>query len=419
VAALLALALLATVLVLRPAVRVGSPAPALGRQPAAAAPADPLVEVPRLLAKRAKAVLARDRAAFLATVDRRRRTFYRSQATLFARMRTVPFAAFSYRLSDPRNFAGARLKRRYGTEHVFLPQVQARYRFRGHDARPVSTRYYYTFVLTPSGWRIANQGEVRRGRADVEIWDSGPVKTLRSARTMVVFHQGSETLARRLLRAAERAYGQVAAVWRSPWERKAVILVPRDEAEGERLVGRDLSRVAALVQAQSESGPTERMLGNRLVVNSSKLARYDDLNLQLVVTHELTHVATYTLGDGVPLYLVEGLAEYVALRPLGLSLALSRPALAAQVRSGRFAGTLPTEGELLGRDTPAAYDTASSFCQWVADVSGEAKLLALYRTFAGPSRPTTAELDRGFRRILGISRRTAERRWAAWVSARL
>jgi hypothetical protein len=414
VAALLAVALVASVLVLRPSPQVGSASRALAGNPAGGAPADPQVEAERLLARRAKAVLGNNRAAFLATVDKRRKRWYRAQATLFARMRTVPFSALAYRVIDPRNRAGSRVTRRYAPDRVYLPEVEARYRFKGQDRRPVLGRVFYTFVQTSSGWRIANQGEA--GRQDVEIWDSGPVRTLRSARSLVVYHPGSEALAGRLLQAAERAYGQVEATWPSRWDRKVVILVPRDEAEAERLVARDLSRVAALVHAQSSNG---RTLGNRLVVNASKLPGYDPLNLQLVITHEMTHVATYTLGDGVPLLLVEGFADYTALRPHRLSLAESRPVLAGQVEEGRFTGRLPSNGDLLGRNTPLAYDAASSFCQWVADSFGEQRLRELYRVLAVSSAPGAANLDRGLRRVLGLSRRAAEARWAAWVREQL
>jgi hypothetical protein len=51
----------------------------------------------------------------------------------------------------------------------------------------------------------------------------------------------------------------------------------------------------------------------------------------------------------------------------------------------------------------------------VARTFGAAKLRALYREFAGSDPTSAAELDRGFRDVLGMSRRTAERRWAAWV----
>ena len=123
-AGLLIVALVATVLAVRPRVRDGSAPPAGGRPaPGDQGPHRPRAELPRLLAKRAKALLAGDRAAFLATVDRRQRSWYRKQATLFERMRTAPFSAFAYRVLDQR--ADTRLRRRYRAEQVEVARVQA------------------------------------------------------------------------------------------------------------------------------------------------------------------------------------------------------------------------------------------------------------------------------------------------------
>jgi hypothetical protein len=306
---------------------------------------------------------------------------------------------------------------------VQLAAVQVRYRFEGHDSSPVLARESFTFVLTGSGWRIAGPGDSRvRGRDDVEIWDSGQVRTARSPRTLIVHHPGQEDLARRLLQAADRAYGQVGAAWTGTWERKAVILVPRDQDEAERLVGaRDLSRVAAVASSSVESGSTEaeKVLGNRIVVNTSNVVRYNPLNLQILLTHEMTHVATRTLGDGVPLLLVEGFADYAALKPVGFSFASTRPALNQRVDSGSFDGLLPSDAEFRSGDAAVAYDEGSAFCQWVAATFGSGKLQALYREFRGSGSTSRSELDRGFKDVLGISRRTAERRWAAWVRDQL
>jgi hypothetical protein len=422
VVVVLAAALVAGMFALRSGVGVEQPPRQPATQgPATQATADPQAEVPKLLARRARAILRGDRAAFLATVDRRRGAYYRSQAKLFASMRTVPFSTVDYQVTDPRNWATATVRRRYAPDRVYLPHVQLRYRFKGQDASPVLGRLFYTFVLTRSGWRIGGQEDARPAlRDDVQIWDGGPVKTLRTGRTLVVYHPGSEQLAGRLLAAAERGYGEVAAVWTGRWERKVVILVPRDQDEAERLVhARDLSPVAALSASSVESGPGGRVLGNRIVVNPAVLAPYRNLDLQNVVTHEMTHVATRTLGN-VPLFLVEGFAEYTALRPFRrYPPRLTRPMLAARVRAGRFDGRLPSARELRGRDGVVAYDEASTFCLWVVESYGEGKLLALYRAFAGSKPPNAAELDLGFREVLGVSKRTAEARWAAWVRARL
>ena len=418
-AGLLVLAVVAAVLVARPELRGGA-SRAVGQRPAAKLPPDARTDLPKLLAKRAKAILDDDRRAFLATVDQRQKGFYKEQATLFARMRTVPFASFGYRLSPNLRSRGP-LKRRYQATQVYQAQVEARYRFRDQDTSPVLARESYTFVLLGAGWRIAGPGDRQmRDRDDVEIWDGGAVRTVRSARTLIVHHPGQEELAGRLLRAADDAYAQVGAVWTGRWERKAVILVPRDEKEAERLVGaRDLSRVAAVASSSVESGAVERVLGNRIVVNTSNVDGYDSLNLQVLITHEMTHVATRTLGDGVPLLLVEGFADWAALRPVRLPFGATRPALDARVKSGLFDGELPGDHEFRGGDAAVAYDEGSAFCLWVAEAYGAGKLQALYREFKGPNPPSRADLDRGFRRVLGVSYRSAEGRWAGWVRDRL
>jgi hypothetical protein len=415
VAGLLVVALVATVLALRPGQRAGTSSPrALGQRPSTSLPPDPDTEIERLLARRAGAVVKGDRAAFLATVDKRQTAWYRQQATLFAAMRTVPFSAFAYRLGATR--PSGLLRKRYHADKAYLGQVQARYRFQHQDASPVLARYTYAFVHTGGGWRIAGKGGTARPRDDVEIWDGGPVRTVRSTRTLVVYHAGQEDLARRLLGVADRAYTQVGAAWTGRWERKAVILVPRDQHEAERLVGaRDLSEVAAVASSSVDSDAADRVLGNRIVVNTTNVARYGSLDLQVLVTHEMTHVATRTLGDDVPLLLVEGFADYAALKPVPYGFSVTRHNLWERVRSGRFDGHLPDDGQFRGSDAPVAYDEGSAFCLWVADTYGVAKLRALYRELAGSGPASAGDLDDGLRQVLGVSRRAVERRWAAWV----
>jgi hypothetical protein len=389
---------------------------------ATATPFAPQVAANRLLSARARAIVARDKAGFLAGIDRRRTAFYASQSRLFDNLSTAPFQDFTYRLVNPLDdLASPTLRRRYAPATIYLPETEARYRFRGHDGSPVLSRFHFTFVQTPAGWRIAGQGEAKPlGVDDVEIWDGGPLRSVSTQRTLVVYHPGNRALARRLLRAAERAYTQIAASWSGPWERKVVILVPKDQNEAERLVGTsDLSKVAAVASSSIESGAVERVLGNRIVVNTSNIDTYDSLNLQVVTTHEMTHVATRTLGSGVPLFLVEGFADYAALRPIDQPLSVTRPALAKEVAQGRFDGQLPSDDDFRASDWAEAYDEASSFCLWVATTFGSAKLQQLFRSFAGSQKPSPQQQDTRFRQVLGIPERTAESRWAAWVQRQL
>ena len=381
---------------------------------------DPATAVKPVLAARAKAVLRHDRAAFLATVDRRRTTFYRAQAALYDRMVTVPFSDLAYQMRAPaRDLANARVRRRYAPSKVYLSEVKASYRFRGQDSAPVTSHYYYTFALTSAGWRLAGQGDLPAPRtSDVEIWDSTPVRNLSTARTLVVYHPGDRALAQRLLDAGERGFSQVDAAWSARWDHKVVILVPRDQGEAERLVhGRDMSDAAAVSASQFEAGSGHRVLGNRVIVNTTFMKRYSTLAVQVVVTHEMTHVATREVGLGVPLFLVEGFADYTAWRPVDLPLRVSRQALAVAVRDGRFDGKLPSDDEIIGASGALAYDEASSFCLWVSRTFGAAKLQSLYRSFSSfQQRPRLQQqVDQKVRQVLGISLATAQSRWAAFV----
>jgi len=376
----------------------------------------------RLLSARARAIIAKDKAGFLAGIDRRRTAFYASQGRLFDNLVMAPFRDFTYRLVDPYDdLATPTLRRRYAPARIYLPETEARYRFRGHDGSPVLSRFHFTFAQTSAGWRIAGQGEAKPiGVDDIEIWDGGPLRTVSTVRTLVVYHPGDKTLARRLLRAAERAYAQIAASWSDGWERKVVILVPHDQNEAERLVGTaDLSKVAAVASSSIEAGAVERVLGNRIVVNTTNINTYDTLNLQVVTTHEMTHVATRKLGSGVPLFMVEGFADYAALRPIDQPLSVTRPALAKEVAQGRFKGQLPSDEDFHAADGAEAYDEASSFCLWVLSAFGSPKLQQLFHSFTGSQKPSPQLQDTRFRQVLGIPQRTAETRWAAWVQRQL
>jgi hypothetical protein len=402
-----------------PATTRRAPTAQPGQAGTSASPLSPEQQVTRLLAARSAAVLHHDKAAFLATVDRQRKSFYHAQGVLFDRMATVPFSAFSYSVPNPLQDLGTESSRqRYSPAMVFSFPVEASYRFKGQDTNPLLARFYYTFEVTHAGWRIAGQDDVRAPlRSDVEIWDAGAVRTFSTTRTLVVFHPGDAILARRLRAVAERGYGQVAASWSASWDKRVVVLLPADQKEAQRLVRtRDLSDVAAVTSSAIEAGPAHRLLGNRIIVNTSLIAGYRTLDLQVVMTHEMTHVATRNVGVGVPLYLVEGFADYTALRPLAAPLRLTRPSLASAVRGKRFKGKLPSRGQLVGADAALAYDEGSSFCLWVASAFGEGKLQALYRSFGDlDGDPTLHDEDVRFRRVLGISRGAAESRWAAFV----
>lgn len=160
-----------------------------------------------------------------------------------------------------------------------------------------------------------------------------------------------------------------------------------------------------------------------IYLNAQVLKPYKELTLDYNFAHEMTHVATRTVRK-VPFMVREGFAEYVASHDLGYSFRRKYPTLAAKGRS--FDGKLVTRDVFVADDDiRLSYDRASSFCSWVAQTFGKARLVALYHSFAGADWPPEngkAEqevLDQRFRKILGASFDTVEKRWAGYVRAHL
>jgi hypothetical protein len=379
----------------------------------------------QLLKQRADGILRKDEGAFLATVDPRARSYYSAQRRLFRRMLKMPFAAYDYRAFQADEALRA-TRSKFAPDPVYAPLVEARYRFRDRESTPVLNAFRYAFVRTPDGWRIAGEERSRPGdHHHQELWDSGTVEVIRGDRTLVAFHASSRTLARRLLDAAEGGYEDVDAAWGGDWDHQVAIMVPSSEDEAEKIAGvKDISAAAAVAATSIEPGPVDKILAARIVVNPA-ISRYDSLNLKVVVTHEMTHVATRSVGTAVPMFLVEGFADFAALRSVDLPLRSTRPTLARAVSSGDFDGKLPTEGVFDlktadDRSRALAYDEGSTFCLWVERTWGLDAVRALYRSFAGVDGPATQDLvNRKVREVLGVSFSTAQSRWAAFVRSNL
>jgi len=105
-----------------------------------------------------------------------------------------------------------------------------------------------------------------------------------------------------------------------------------------------------------------------------------------VMSHEATHVATGApLSSGVPLWLLEGFADYVALRDVDLPVSTTAGQAIQQVRREGPPDHLPGEVEFdeTSSHLGAAYESAWLACTLLADVGGEDALVGLYEQVSG------------------------------------
>lgn len=370
-----------------PRARVGVPAADTAAEPAAARRHARTQQVRQLLDRRAQAVLQRDRGAFLATVDPTDAAFVARQAAAFDNLAAVPLASWAYELdADNEQPDLGEVQRRHATE-VWAPAVTLRYGLRGFDAARAAEPQVFTFTQRPQGWLVAadTDFEARDARTSRELWDFGPVVVDRGAHALVLGHPGSAAMRRQIAREADRAVPRVTSIWGSDWAQQVVILVPDTQLELTRIVDStaDLSQIAAVATAEL-TGPAggNTVVGNRVVVNPENFPTLGALGRRVVLTHEITHVASRaSTGRVMPAWLAEGLADYVGFSGTDVSVASAARELAAEVRAGRVPDALPSDKDFAGTNARLAqvYEMSWLACRLIVAQTDEATLLRLYR----------------------------------------
>ena len=130
---------------------------------------------------------------------------------------------------------------------------------------------------------------------------------------------------------------------------------------------------------------------------------------QVVMSHELVHVATDAVRRPVETWLLEGFADYVALRDTRLP---DRVTLGRAIEAARRDGvprSLPAAGDFdtRARDLQARYEEAWLACRVLAERVGESQLVAAY-----DAASRGVPLDRALRRA-GLTTAGLTKLWRA------
>jgi hypothetical protein len=267
--------------------------------------------------------------------------------------------------------------------------VALTWRFDGFDS--ASARVEIPVSFTDGGRRIAGIG-AQGGR--LPLWLSGPAVVRRVPGAVVVATGGDID---RYAGWARTAVTQSRALLGG--RDGLVVEIPDDSAALHHALDADrgtydaIAAVTAPVDGSSAPGSPVHVFVNRAV--------YDDLDPvagQVVMTHEAVHAVTgATAARGVPLWLLEGFADHVALRRLDLPLSRTAGQLTEKVRRDGLPKRLPADSEFdpatghLGSVYEAAWQVAETLVQR----RGEGALVTFYRAALDGTTWTTA-LRRGF-----------------------
>ncbi|MBF5082098.1 hypothetical protein [Quadrisphaera sp. INWT6] len=358
--------------------------------------------VQALLDERASALLARDRAGWLAAVGGDGNVATGAQAALdayrertagvFDRLEPVPLGSWSWQVtgSGPA-LADARAQQL--PEGSWVARTTLVWSVDGAGDDPVRRQQDLTVVPAGAGWAVVDDGD---GETVPDLWDLGAVDVLTTERAVVLGTADREALERTAEVTTPAAEG-VDAVWGTSWPRRTVVEVPADQAQMAALLGRDddagLGQIAAVTTGELVGGEGATR-GDHVVVNPRGFGQLAPVGQRVVLTHELTHVATRSGAvRAVPLWFSEGFADWVGYQGTGLSRQVVATDLLRQVRADGPPSALPTAADFdpeRSRDIGPAYSGAWLAVDALARRYGDDAVVELYRAASRDPLPDGA-----------------------------
>lgn len=297
-------------------------------------------------------------------------------------------------------------ERRYGDD-AWVSDVQVSWRLPG-GGTTLST-VDVPLVTSWSEGRVVFETARLGGDGRVPMWLLGPLDRRTAGDVTVVGPRGQLP---RLVRQATRAVRTVrrtVPTWEGP------LVVEAAPAVGAFRLASGLDQAAAeqiaAVTATSD-GSTGAEASVHVFVNPGVYGSLGPRGQQIVLSHEAAHVALGAVRTDAPLWLSEGVADYVALVDSPLSVDVLAAQILGRVRAQGAPERLPGPAEFEAGDDAlgAWYEAAWLAARLVAEEHGEAALLELYRR-----ADRDGDVGAAFREVLGTTERAFERRWSSYL----
>ncbi|MFT4126686.1 MAG: hypothetical protein QM662_10700 [Gordonia sp. (in: high G+C Gram-positive bacteria)] len=324
-----------------------------------------------------------------------------------------------------------------GSSDSWVAPVEIRYALGGAtlpgiDEPEVTVTTQLVAARYGDDWKLLGDGSlVGEPATAAQLWDAPglAVTDVRTAGgTSVIAHYDtasdgdrSAALTDRLQALLPGAVDAVSAFWGTRWARRAVLVTTATDEWFRVLAGAaaDAHAAAAATTFAAADLDTHTATGQRVMLTPAA-ADLPAPTLGVVIRHELTHVAAraYT-STSAPMWLTEGVAEYVGRKNTYTRLADAAPDLAALVAANQTPATFPADSRFTvdSATSRLAYQTGWSIAAFVADRFGAAKLKSLYVGVAATG--DTARQDRAIRASLGIDRATMISRWRGWLAGQV
>lgn len=250
------------------------------------------------------------------------------------------------------------------------------------QADPAPAHAEVSVIFSGSGDELRIAGVGGGGRV-APLWLQEPVEVARGTASMaIVAGERSAERAARYVRLADQGVRAVGEVLR-PRRQGVVIEAPASVEQLDTVLGTEPGSHSGIAAVTTPiDGSTAPGAPTHVFLNPAQFAGLAPRGAQVVITHEITHVVTEAAtAVGVPLWLTEGFADYVALRDSTVPVTEAASQILAQVRKRGAPRSLPSDAEFAVRTDKlgASYEAAWLACTVLVDEGGEAALLRFHR----------------------------------------
>lgn len=339
--------------------------------------ADVAEAIQRTLRQRARAIVQRDQVAFERTIGQRDRTFLAEQQGYYDNLGQLPLGVVRFDLVE---------ETIEPTGDHYWAEVTVRLELQGYDVAPVVTRDRWRFAPARNGGRFVltstTDPDWEAGSAsDPQPWDLGEIEVRDGAGVLGIFDSTTVLRADEVIESVSAARFEVRSVLPPDLEDPGgvVVYVLADDAFLESVDGLPVTDPERLdgvtLPVPRVAGDDEGRVASYRILLTPHVVDESAEVLDRLVRHELTHVALGERARGVPLWLAEGLAEYVSVQPI----APAERRLQTEALNLAAAGVadVPSDREFTGPQAEGWYAVSWWVCEYIAATYGEPALWTL------------------------------------------
>ncbi|MFI5425925.1 hypothetical protein [Aeromicrobium sp. UC242_57] len=213
---------------------------------------------------------------------------------------------------------------------------------------------------------------------------------------------------------AARAHKTVARVLPKSARTDVVVVAARTSQQMAWAIGQPVDAVQQIAAVTTRLDVADAAAQDAVIVlNPEVFATMDERAAQVVLSHEAVHQLTAAVGTSSETWVVEGFADYVALRDDTAPLSVSAGQILAEVTAGQVPIRLPrpSDFDAAGRGLGAVYESTWLIFRMLAEQHPESDLVTFYESVLSGTDIRTA-----LRETFDLTEQQATAQWRDYLT---